>query len=89
MASAQSFASQGIEVIGQGTIIHEDGSSSGWLITRSPDLRSERRAQFELPEDDRPSWVELMHQQLEEMLQDEENQVERVEEEDSTRSWMA
>jgi hypothetical protein len=30
-----------------------------------------------------------MRQQLEEMLQDEENQVQRVDEEDSTMGWMA
>jgi hypothetical protein len=90
--SIQSFASQGIEVIAQGARIHEDGTSSGWLITRSPDLREqrrERRAEFELPEDERPSWVEIMRQQLEEIMQEEENQPPHLEHENATRSWTA
>ena len=87
--SIQRFASQGIEVIAQGARIHEDGTSSGWLIARSPDLRGERRAQFELPEDDRPSWVELMRQHLEESMSEaEENQPSHLEDENSTRNWI-
>ncbi|MCL2217836.1 MAG: hypothetical protein FWB91_12585 [Defluviitaleaceae bacterium] len=89
--SIQSFASQGIEVIAQGARIHEDGTSSGWLITRTPDLREqrrERRAEFELPEDDRPSWAELMRQRLEAIIQDEENQPRNLEDENATRSWI-
>jgi len=70
-ASARSFASQGITVIAQGSVIHEDGTSSGWLITRSPDLRGERRTQFELPESDRPSWAEIMQESIERAMADE------------------
>jgi len=74
-ASIRWHEARGITVLAMGTIIHEDGSSSGWSITRSPDLRSERRTQFELPEDDRPSWVELMRQHMESL------------DEHATRSW--
>ena len=87
--SVRGFESRGITVYARGVIIHEDGSSSGWGIVRGPDLREERRAQFELPEDDRPSWVELMRQRLEEIMQEEENRSQHLEHENATRSWTA
>jgi len=89
-ASTQAWESRGITVVARGSIIHADGSSSGWSITRSPDLREERRNRFELPEDDRPSWVELMRQHLEESMREaEENQPSHLEDENSTRNWIA
>ncbi|MCL2224177.1 MAG: hypothetical protein FWB96_04310 [Defluviitaleaceae bacterium] len=75
-SSIRGLESRGITVYASGTIIHADGTSSGWTITRSPDLREQRResrAIFEL--DDRPSQVELMRQHLEEI--------------NATRSWTA
>ena len=88
-AFRQGQEARGITVHAHGTIIHEDGTTSGWAIVQGPDLR-ERRTQFELPEDDRPSWVELMRQHIEEaMLEAEENQPSNLEDENSTRNWMA
>jgi|GEM_PF-721169 len=92
-AFRQGMEARGITVHAHGTIIHEDGTTSGWAIVQGPDLR-ERRTQFELPydydEDDRPSWAELMHQQLEEAMREaEENQPNHLEDEEATRSWMA
>jgi len=89
--SIQRFASQGIEIIAQGARIHEDGTSSGWMIGRGPDLREqrrERRIEFELPEEDRPSWVELMRQHMESLLEDEGNHVQRMDDDDSARGWI-
>ena len=76
-ASTRAWESRGITVVARGAIIHEDGTSSGWSITRSPDLREERRARFELPESDRQSWVELMTQNRERAMEKE------------SRSWLA
>ena len=75
--SARRFESQGITVIAQGSIIHEDGISSGWIIARSPDLRGERKSQFKLPESDRQSWVEIMRESIERAMEKE------------SRSWLA
>ena len=68
-ASTRALESRGITVIARGAIIHEDGSSSGWSITRSPDLRGERRSQFQLPESDRQSWVEIMRENIERAME--------------------
>ena len=83
------FADRGIEISAVGSVIHADGTSSGWMIGRKADS-SERRTLFDFPEDDRPSWVELMRKHLEEAMREaEENQPSHLEDENSTRNWMA
>jgi len=85
--TVQRFANRGIEITAVGSVIHEDGTSSGWMMGRSKGA-GERRFEFELPEDDRPSWAELMRQRLEAIIQDEENQPRSLEDENATRSWI-
>jgi len=68
--TVQRFASRGIEITAVGSVIHEDGTSSGWMMGRSKGA-SERRTQFELPESDRPSWVEIMRESMERAMADE------------------
>ena len=76
--TVQRFANRGIEITAVGSVIHEDGTSSGWMMGRSKGA-NEIRTQFELPEGERTSWAEIMQQKLEELLESRT---------DETRSWM-
>ena len=68
--TVQRFANRGIEITAVGSVIHEDGTSSGWMMGRKNPTR-EIRTQFELPESDRPSWVEIMQESIERAMADE------------------
>jgi len=77
----------GFEITGRGTIIDRDGNVSSWVMGRGGGRGDERRSLLELPEEDRPSWTELMRQQLESLRENNENEARRLEDEGSTMSW--